>query len=525
MTRVGIFWLLTLFVVESFAVIAAFQILSPIECRATDIALACRALRGMFVSALCIMAGFGIFMYARQSAWRRFVDMVRESDPWSRWAAIHGFGITMVFLPLLIIPTTDLNQDFIYVFISLLGGAASATFGALFWLLRPRKWWAWLKSERFLPVLIIALAAMIPFLAMLTEPLWAIELMSSATFRAVAILLSAFSHDVFIDTVRAWIGLPGFVVAVASQCSGIEGLALITGFMVLYAILFRDTLRQSAFWGVLWPIALMASWGFNILRITVLILIGAYVSPELAVNGFHSFAGWLLFTFLGMGVLFVVQCVPALHQGDLARRQTATLQVDPVAALIIPFIAFMLSGVIVQAFWQYPALGYPFQVAIMVGALFSMRRALFSQIKLSLDPISIGIGLVVGIVWIWFSEPSHDESLGLHTLGGAALIGWALCRILGTTLLVPLIEEAFFRGYILARLDTGTPFARAVAVAVSTVLFSLLHGRIILAGFAGLFFAAAMLRRGRLGDAVVAHVVANATIAAAAWLTGQWSLI
>lgn len=525
MTRTGILWLLTLFVVEIFAVIAAFQILSPIECSATEIALACRALRGMFVSTLCVMAGFGIFMCARQSAWCRFVDMVRKSDPWGRWAAVHSFGIAIIFLPLLIIPRSDLNQDFIYVFISLLGGASSAALGGLFWLLRPQKWWVWLKSVSFLPVLIIALAAMIPFLAMLIEPLWAIELMSSMTFRAVAFLLSAFSPDVFIDPVRAWIGLPGFVVAVASQCSGIEGLALITGFMALYAILFRNTLRQGAFWGVLWPIALLVSWGFNILRITVLILIGAHVSPELAVNGFHSFAGWLLFTFLGLGVLFVVQSVPALHQEDLARRQTAKLHADPVAALIIPFIAFMLSGVMVQAFWEYPALGYPFQVVIMVAALLWMRRALFPQIKLSPDPISIGIGLVIGFAWIWFSEASQNNSLGLHTLGGATLTAWALWRTVGTTLLVPLIEEAFFRGYVLARLDTGTPFAKAGAVAVSTVLFSLLHGRIILAGFAGLLFAATMLRRGRLGDAVVAHIVANATVAAAAWFTGEWSLI
>lgn len=525
MTRTGIIWLLTLFAFEGIAVIAAFQIVSPIECRATGMEGSCRALRAMFISALCMVAGFEIFVFARKKAWRRFVDMVQETKPWSLWTVVHGAGGVTIFLPLLFIPRSDLNKEFLYVFIPLLVGAALLAFGGAFWVLRPRSWWRWLRSESFQPVFIILLAATIPFLAVLIEPLWTINFMTSATFRGVAALLSAASGEVLIDPVHAWIGLPGFVVVVASQCSGIEGFALITGFMAIYAILFRDTLRQRAFWLALWPIALLVSWVFNILRITALILLGKYVSPDLAVNGFHSFAGWLLFTFLGLGVLLVAQLVPGLHQGNFAPRGWGRLSADPIAALIFPFIAFMISGVVVQAFWEHPALGYPFQLAIMVGVVFWLRDKLFQQIRLSLDPISIAIGLVVGIGWVWFSVGTSDSELGVQSLGKTALIVWALFRTLGTTIFVPLIEEAFFRGYVLARLDTGSPAAKAVAIAVSTGLFAALHGRVLLAGIAGLLFAAAMLRRKRLGDAVVAHIVANTTVAAAAWFTGEWSLI
>src|SRR5690606_615284 len=158
----------------------------------------------------------------------------------------------------------------------------------------------------------------------------------------------------------------------------------------------------------------------------------------------------------------------------------------------------------------------PFQVAVMIGVLFWMRGALFPQVRLSPDPISIGIGLAVGLGWVWFSEPSPGDDMGLGTLGGSALVAWALVRTLGTTLLVPVIEEAFFRGYVLTRLDTGSRAGTVIAIAVSTGLFAALHGRIILAGIAGLLFAVAMLRRGRLGDAIVAHIIANATVAAAA---------
>ena len=92
-------------------------------------------------------------------------------------------------------------------------------------------------------------------------------------------------------------------------------------------------------------------------------------------------------------------------------------------------------------------------------------------------------------------------------------------------MLVPVVEEAFFRGYVLTRLDSGTWASRVAAVAVSSALFALLHGRIVAAGAAGVVFALVMLRRGRLADAILAHGLANALIAAVALWRGAWSLI
>ncbi|WP_169731249.1 exosortase E/protease, VPEID-CTERM system [Leisingera methylohalidivorans] len=514
-----------MFVLEGIAVIATYQIFFPIECHATGIAGLCRGLRIVFISAICVFAAFAVLICGRTRSWHRFLELIKAASRKPLWGNVHLLGVMVIFLPVLIIPPGEVNEKFLYVFILLAGGGALAALGSLFWVLRPLSWWEWLGTERFQPLVILLLAALIPSLAHLIEPLWAVEFVSTATFKGVALLLSAVGPEVFIEPGRAWIGLPGFVVAVASQCSGIEGFALITGFMVIYAVLFRETLRQNVFWLVLWPIALLASWVFNILRITVLILIGRYVSPELAVNGFHSFAGWLLFIFLALGILYLAQAIPALRRVNYTLPEREKLSADPVAALIVPFIAFMISGVIAHAFWENPALGYPFQAAVMLGVLVWMRRALFPQIRLSLDPFSIAAGLVVGAAWVWFSEPYQEDDLVLGALSGSAFLAWAMVRTLGTTLLVPVVEEAFFRGYILARLDTGSPAAKAIAVLVSTALFAALHGRLILAGIAGLLFAAAMLRRGRLGDAVVAHIVANASVAAVAWYSGQWSLI
>ena len=107
---------------------------------------------------------------------------------------------------------------------------------------------------------------------------------------------------------------------------------------------------------------------------------------------------------------------------------------------------------------------------------------------------------------------------------GAVLL-WVLLRISGTVLLVPFIEEMFFRRYLLRTLDFGGTGGKVAALAVTSVLFGALHANIWLASASGLLFGLLVLRRGRVFDAVAAHATANAGIAAWALWAGDWSVI
>ncbi len=97
--------------------------------------------------------------------------------------------------------------------------------------------------------------------------------------------------------------------------------------------------------------------------------------------------------------------------------------------------------------------------------------------------------------------------------------------------LVPIAEELAFRGYLLRRLvstDFETVGWRTFAGApfvISSVAFGILHRERWLAGtIAGAIFALAQLRRGRIGDAIVAHAIANALLAAWVLVAGNWNL-
>lgn len=490
---------------------------------------ACRGLRGAMIRALCIVVGLGIFVWFRPDMRRHLHEEVGSSRFGHRfWGFVHVAGLGLVFLPWISADPATLNENFRTYFVTLAVGAMFTTLGGMFLLLPPRGMWRWLRQGGLGLAAVMLVALFIPDLADALVPLWwSMTGLLVATFYGVAVLLSVLGHHVVLDPSVSTIGTEGFFVEMAGTCSGIEGFALTTGFFAIYAILMRDTLRQRRFWLIVFPLALLVSWLFNLIRIAALILIGAYVSPDLAVNGFHSFAGWLFFTVLALGVLWVVQALPSLHR-DAEEQAYETTDLPPLtedqsAAQIAPFIMFMLSGLLAHTFWQNPELGYPLQVGLM-GMVLWVFRAPILALEWRLDPVALLAGAGVGVVWV-ITAPEGGGLMGLATLGPVAMLFWVLCRLMGTILLVPVIEEAFFRGYLLRWLGGDKLWQSVLAVVVSSLAFALLHGRIVEAGLAGVVFALVMLRKGRLADAILAHVIANAVVAAVALISGDWSLI
>ena len=520
-------WLGALFAVEMAALVAGFQVFSDIECRATGIETACRGLRGLALWLVCAASLLGVYLWARPEARAGFSRITCTAPGGPGWAVLHAAGLAVTFAPLVVVPVAQMNSSFHLVFPVLCAGAAMTAAGGLFWLTRPGAWAGWLAGRAASILAICGFAATIPGVVVLAGPLWTVQALTDVTFIAVFLMLRQFSETVVVNPEAYIIGMPEFRVEVAETCSGIEGLVLITAFLALYAMLFRDELRLRRFGLVIWPLALLVSWTFNTVRITALILIGAHVSPELAVNGFHSFAGWIMFTALAVGVLILVnRSRYALQDAAVPQVRGALppLAQHDVAGRIVPFIVFALSGMIVQAFWAEPAQGYPLQVGLMLGALWWARATVARHIVRP-STLSVLAGIGVGLGWIVTAPPAEPMPEALAGLGAGAFAIWAVLRILGTVALVPVIEELIFRGYVQARIDRGTPLSRVAAIAISAGLFALVHDRWIEAALAGVVFSLLYMRTGRLADAIAAHASANALIAAVALWKGDWGLI
>ena len=108
---------------------------------------------------------------------------------------------------------------------------------------------------------------------------------------------------------------------------------------------------------------------------------------------------------------------------------------------------------------------------------------------------------------------------------------WITFRVLAAVATVPIAEELAFRGFLMRRLLSqdfeSVSFRRFswFALLVSSLAFGLMHGGYWIAGsVAGILFGMAVIRRGRIGEAVVAHATANALLAAYVLAYHKWHL-
>jgi exosortase E/protease (VPEID-CTERM system) len=513
-----------IFGLELALIALAYQFYADVECRLTDYESTCNALRGLVLRALVVIGVMALLIRAWPESFAEFLQTAAVHRS-AVAGAVHLAGVALILVPLALFWGRDLSAGLGVALRFWAPGVILATVGGLLWLAPPGAWKRlfWTRSHSALPILL--LAALIPDLVFQIQPLWNWQSMASLTFSAVATTLNLIGAEADVQAAEYIIGIGDFYVGIAPQCSGVEGFALVTAFIGVYAFIFRADVRMSRFLLVMLPLGLLCSWLLNILRITLLILIGARISPEIAVNGFHSYAGWLMFTALAFGLTAVAQTVPWLHREGARTASPRPLRNDPVAAQLLPFAAFMVAGTLVAALAPHPGLGMAFGVFVLGPALLFFLPVLRSM-EWRPDLVSLGAGAVVGIGWV-LTAPAADPELGrlLAAFPAWAFLAWAVCRVLVTTVLVPVIEELFFRGYLLTRLDGPQLWRRVLAVALSSLAFALLHGRWIEAGLAGLVFALVALRRGRVADAIWAHVVANSTVAAVAAARGDWSLL
>jgi len=88
--------------------------------------------------------------------------------------------------------------------------------------------------------------------------------------------------------------LDKFAVTINEYCSGIESIALFTALYALVGVLDWHRFNHRRFL-LIFPVGLAALFGFNILRVFVLILAGYYINPTIAFSLFHTYAGMVFF--------------------------------------------------------------------------------------------------------------------------------------------------------------------------------------------------------------------------------------
>jgi exosortase E/protease (VPEID-CTERM system) len=352
------------------------------------------------------------------------------------------------------------------------------------------------------------------------------------TYVAVSGLIGLFSSDPVCRPEEAVIGTRGFLVRVAPQCSGIEGMGLILVFLGIVLALWRRAYRFPHAL-LLLPLGVAALWLANVARIALLIAVGVWISPSVAVQGFHSQAGWLAFNGIALVLVLASRRIGFFTRPDPSADEAE--YANPTAAYLVPVLAVIAATMITGAFSSGFDLFYPLRVLAAGAALWYFRRD-HATLRWNWSWMPVAIGTGTFILWMALEPASTGTAAetalasGLDRLGSFWGTGWVCFRIVGSVVTVPLAEELAFRGYLTRRLIAAefqeVPLGRFtwLSFVVSSALFGTLHGRWLAGMLAGMLYAFALYRRGELADAVVAHATTNALIGVFVLTTGSWSL-
>jgi CAAX prenyl protease-like protein len=157
--------------------------------------------------------------------------------------------------------------------------------------------------------------------------------------------------------------------------------------------------------------------------------------------------------------------------------------------------------------------------------------------------LSILLGLAVFVVWIgpdviapaWRSSILFNNAIVGHPSGNTppALKNDAMFlffRIAISVIAVPILEELFWRGWLMRWLIDADDFRRVplgryapMAFWITALLFASEHGSFWDVGLlTGAIYNWWMVRTRNLWDCIVAHAVTNGALAAYVVLAGQW---
>ena len=392
-------------------------------------------------------------------------------------------------------------------------------------------WKTVVAEQKWMLITAVALSACVWWISKATQNLW--THLSDLTFTFVAQILFWVNGEVYVEPAERIIGLNDFLVNIAAQCSGYEGIGLITAFVAVFLYSFRRDFKFPVAL-LLFPIGAVVIWLFNVLRIVVLINIGSAWSEDVAVWGFHTQAGWITFIMTSVGIMWLAHNSHVFAKQRQVKSKSLIESVNLPIATLLPLIALLATTFLTQAFsGQFDWL-YPIRVVVTGGVIFFCIKYL-DIFPLRLTFNSVAAGILVAVIWVRLvavdTEVDEVYRLVLNDSGSAVALLWLTFRFLGSVITVPIAEELGFRAYLLCRLSSvavttrgNLPFS-VLGFVVSSVAFGLLHGAWLAGTVAGLIYALVRYHSSHVFSAAVAHGVTNMLLFIYVIYSGHWSLL
>jgi len=221
----------------------------------------------------------------------------------------------------------------------------------------------------------------------------------------------------------------------------------------------------------------------------------------------------------------------------------------PAVARVAPFIIFLALTFCQGKFGAASAYWFYFAKTLAGAWLVWKMRPLVSEMRwaFSWEAVVVGVGVFgvwVGISGEWTTQNSLWVKLGIsHStakpllpwnpndqFGSGSALAWLMImtRILGSTFVVPPLEEVFYRSflyrYIAKQNFLSVPLNQFLPFPffATAIVFGFSHNEWLAGILCGAAYQWLVVRKNRLGDAMTAHAITNLLLGVWIVWQGAW---
>lgn len=179
--------------------------------------------------------------------------------------------------------------------------------------------------------------------------------------------------------------------------------------------------------------------------------------------------------------------------------------------------------------------------ALVVGVLLAFLWPSYTELRggpaLTRRDVALSFAAGIAVFAAWIALDTGwarwgERSAGFRPVDEDGSIQWSLAalRLIGLAGVVPLMEEIFWRSFLMRWLDRRDFLSlpardvSRIALCLSAGLFAMEHSLWVAGLIAGLAYAGLYIRTNNLWAPILAHTVTNATLGFWILATGSWHL-
>jgi CAAX prenyl protease-like protein len=226
------------------------------------------------------------------------------------------------------------------------------------------------------------------------------------------------------------------------------------------------------------------------------------------------------------------------------------LLISPVVARVTPFVVFVLLTS-AQGRFGDASLFWFYLLKTLVGLwMIWEMRPVVAEMRWAFSWKAVVTGVAVFAMWValghgWFTQSVLWVKLGIVKAPATAAMPWnpnlqfgagsplawlfIVTRILGSTFIVPPLEEVFYRSflyrYVASQNFLAVPLNRFLPLpfVASALIFGFSHNEWLAGILCGAAYQGLVIRKNRLGDAMTAHAITNCLLGIWVVWRGAWN--